>query len=72
MTSLKSRPIITQTGTLTYNAAQVISKYLQPLFKNEYPILKSNPPLDPDERYVSYDVESLFINVPIIDIINFI
>ena len=31
----KFRLIIDQTGTYSYNAAQVISQYLKPLFKNE-------------------------------------
>ena len=35
--SLNFRPIIAQTGTGTYNAAQVISNYLKPLYTcNEY------------------------------------
>ena len=32
---LKFRPIIDQTGTVTYNAAKVISYYLKPLCKNK-------------------------------------
>ena len=36
--NLKFRPMIYQTGTLTYNAAKVISDYLRPLRKNEYSI----------------------------------
>ena len=72
--NLKFRPIIDQTGTLTYNAAKVISDYLRPLCKNEYSIndtqkfpsmLSSIPPLQDDEEDVSYDVESLFTNIPI-------
>ena len=35
---LKFRPIMDQTGTDTYNAAQVISNYLKPLCTNEYNI----------------------------------
>lgn len=79
---LKFRPIIAQTGTYTYNAAQVIGKYLQPLVKDnryiirntqDFPaILKSQPPLADDEEYVSYDVESLFTNIPVEDTINYI
>ena len=35
--NLKFRPIIAQTGTYTYNAAKIISKYLKPLYNsNEY------------------------------------
>ena len=69
---LKFRPIIDQTGMLTYNAAKVILDYLRPLCKNEYSIndtqkcpsmLSSIPPLQDDEEDVSYDVESLFTNI---------
>ena len=51
---LKFRPIIDQTGTYTYNVAQVISKYLKPLRRNKYTIddtqvlskhIKDLPPL---------------------------
>ena len=79
--NLKFRPIIDQTGTLTYNSAKVISDYLRPLCKNEYSIndaqkfpsmLSSIPPLQDDEEDVSYDVESLFTNIPIQETINYI
>ena len=68
-----------QTGTLTYNAAKVISDYLKPLCKNEYSIndtqkfpimLSSIRPLQDDEEDVSYDVESLFTNIAIQEIIS--
>ena len=79
--NLKFRPIIDQTGTFTHNAAKVISDYLRPLCKNEYSIndtqkspsmLSSNPPSQDDEEDVSYDVESLFTNIPIEETINYI
>ena len=72
--NLKLRPIIDQTGTMTYNAAKVISGYLKPLCKNKYTIndtlsfvdmIKRLPPLPDDEEYVSYNVVSLFTNIPI-------
>ena len=62
-------PIIDQTGTYSYNAAQVISQYLKPLCKNEFMVndtqsfsadIKIIPPLQEDEDV--YDVESLFTN----------
>ena len=62
-------PIMDQSGTYTYNAGQVISNYLKPLWINEYNIkdilqfpqlLKDLPPLKGTEEYVSYDVKSLF------------
>ena len=49
----------------TYNAAELISYYLKPLFQNEYKIndtksfasqITGQPSLDEDEDYVSYDV----------------
>ena len=77
---LKFRPIIDETGTFTYNAAKVILDYLRPLCKNEYSIndtqkspsmLSSIPPLQDDEEDVSYDVESLFTNILIQEIMNY-
>ena len=78
---LKFRPIIDQTGTYTYNAAQVISQYLKPLCKNEFTIedtqsfsktIRDLPPLEDEEEDVSYDVESLFTNIPIEETVNYI
>ena len=78
---LKFRTIMDQTGTCTYNAAQVISNYLKPLCINEYNIkdtfqcsqlLKDFPPLKDDAEYVSYDVESLFTNTPLKETIDYI
>ena len=80
--TLKFRPIIFQLGTCTYIAAQVIGEYLKPLISentlllngtHEFPdIIKNQPPLGPDEEYVSYDVESLFTNVLIHETIGYI
>ena len=80
MTNLKLRPIIDQTGTCYYKTGKVISKYLKPLTKNEFvinntqdfPTMLSNMSLYEDEEDVSYDVESLFTNIPIKDTIDFI
>ena len=79
---LKFRPIIAQVGTYTYKASQVIADYLKPLIsengsiikntQNFPEMLKSQPPLAEGEEYVSYDVESLFTNVPVRDTIDFI
>ena len=65
--NLKFRTIIAQTGTYTYNAVQVIAKYLKPLCSGnnyiirntqEFPIsLKQQDPLLPDEECVSYNVD---------------
>ena len=61
---------------------QGCTNYYQPLLSdNEYIInntqkfptmLKSQPPLQHDEEYVSYDVESLFTNVPVGETIEYI
>ena len=78
---LKFRAIIDQTGTYSYNTAQVISQYLKPLCKNEFKIndtqsfavdIKNIQPLQEDEEDVSYDVESLFTNIPINETIDYI
>ena len=79
--NLKFRPIIYQTGTYTYNAAKVISSYLKPLCSNDFNIkdtqsfaniIKNEPPLNDNEEYVSYDVESLFTNIPLNETIDYI
>ena len=67
------RLIIAQTWTYMYKTAQVISEYLKPLYENNDFIIKNTqdfdqlireqPPLDENEEYVSYDVESLYTNV---------
>ena len=70
-----------QMGTYTYNVAQVRSNYLKPLCINEYSIkdtlefpqlLKDLLPLKDDEEYVSYDVKSLFTNIPQKETIDYI
>ena len=35
-------------------------------------MLKDQEPLNPNEEYVSYDVESLFTNIPVDETINYI
>ena len=78
--NLKLRPIIDQSNTFTYNAAKIVSDYLQPLAQNEYVIkdtllfaeISKNDKLDPDEEYVSYDVESLFTSIRVSETINYI
>ena len=79
---LKFRPIIAQTGTYTYKASQVVASFLKPLTdENPYIIrntqdfpdmIKQQPTLEPDEEYVSYDVESLFTNIPVHETIEYI
>ena len=77
---LKFQPIIDQTDTMTCNAAKVISDYLSPLCKNKHTInhtlsfadmMKRLPPLPDDKEYVSYDVVSLFRNIPLSETIGY-
>ena len=72
--NLKFRPIISQIGTYTWNTSRVISQYLKPLCENECKVndfqtfasmIKNQTPLSSDEEYVSYDVDSLFTNIPV-------
>ena len=79
--NLKFRPIISPLGTYTYNAAKVIAEYLKPLCSNQYKIsdtqelaslIKDQPPLNDDEEYVSYDVDSLFTNIPVAETLEYI
>ena len=77
---LKFQPITAQTGTYTYNAAHVNAEYLKLLVDvnlylipntQDFPsILKIEPPLETDEEYVYYDVESLFANKPVRETIS--
>ena len=79
--NLKFRPIIAQTGTYASNAAQVIAKYLKLLYSGSNYIitnvqeflifLKQQDPLLLDEEFVSYDVESLYANVPVHETIDY-
>ena len=79
--NLKFRPIISQIGTYTYNDAKVIAEYLKPLRSNQYKIsdtqafaslIKDQPPLNDDEKFVSYDVDSLFTNIPVAETIKYV
>ena len=78
--NLKLRPILDQSNTCTYNGAQIVSDYLQPLTQKEFvikdallfaEIIKSYI-LDPDEKYVSYNLEGLFTSIPVSETISYI
>ena len=73
--------IINESETFTYKAEKVNSCYLTPLCQNQYsisdnqqfPYMLSNlPPFLDHEEDVSYDVDSLFTNIPIKDTIEYI
>ena len=67
------RPHTSAKAHYTYNAAKVIARNLKPICQNEYKMgdtqsfpsmLKEQTTLSFDVEYVSYDVESLFTNIP--------
>ena len=77
---MKLRPIIDLTRTHLCGCSKINAQYLQPLAINEYTIsdalsfpdiLRENS-FDSNEEYVSYDVDSLFISIPLGETIDFI
>ena len=77
------RPIIDTTGTAYYNLGRFLAKLLYPLTVNQYTVKDTfdavhriqNIPkhlFDEGYRFVSFDVESLFTNVPLSKTINVI
>ena len=74
--NLKFRPIISQIGTYTNNAGKVIAEHLKPLCSNQYKISDTQEFASHiknyDEGYVSYDVDSLFTNIPVAETIEHI
>ena len=80
--SFKFRSIVSQTGTYMYKTVQVISEYLKPLYENNgfiirntedfAQLIREQPPLEENEKYVSHDAELLFTNTPIHDTIKYI
>ena len=77
---LKLCPIIDQTGTYIYNVSKVVAKYLRPLSKNKYsiddtltfPDLLKNAEESDDYEDVSYNVKSLFMSIPVKEMIDYI
>ena len=80
--NLKFRQIIALFGTYTNNAAQVIANYLKTLCSNNAYIIRNTrefakrireqDPLKSSEQYVSDDVELLFTNISVHEIIEYI
>ena len=74
------RPIVSTTGTFYYETAKYLANYLQPLTENDYtikdttefPARLKDRTLDENEMLVSYDVTSLFTQVPLDETIDFI
>ena len=77
---LPLRPVISNIGTATYQVSKYLADILLPLTKNEYTINNTKDFVDrlrsatiaPDCIMVSFDVESLFTNVPLDYTINYI
>ena len=74
ISKLTLRPIISNIGTATYELAKYLSRFLEPLSKNEYTILntsdligrlRNEEQIPPNYALVSFDVQSLFTNVPL-------
>ena len=69
-----------QYGTMVYTATQVIAQYICPVNDSKYiikdtlkfPSISAENPLKPDEEDVSYDVASLFTNMPVEEAIEYI
>ena len=78
--NLKLRPIVSTCGTYYYETAKYLASYLIPLTENEYNIKNTtdfsqrlnNRSLDDQEITVSYDVSSLFTEVPLNETIEYI
>ena len=75
------RPIVSSTGTVSYNAANELANILKPLvgwtshhLKNTKDFIEQikDVKLLPDETIISYDIKALFTSVPIQPVINII
>ena len=75
---LNLMPITAQKGDSTFKAAQFISNYVNSLYTcNKYvncktqqeflKLIQKQSPLQLGKRYISYNIESLFANVPIVE-----
>ena len=78
--NLPLRPVISNIGTATYELSKYLANLLQPLTKNEYTIDSTKHFVEKirgeriprDHEMVSFDVVSLFTNVPLDFTINLI
>ena len=75
------RPIVSSTGTVSYNTAKVLAKILKPLVGMSTHHLQSTKDfiqqlkdvrLQQDKSIISYDVKALFTSVPIQPVLNII
>ena len=78
--NLPLRPIISNIGTATYKLAKYLARILKPLGQSQYTIKNSKSfiktlkkqKIPPGYQKVSFDVVSLFTNVPLEETINII
>ena len=75
------RPIVSSTGTVSYNTSKELANILKPLvgwtthhLKNTKDFIEQikDVKLLPDETIISYDIKALFTSVPIQPVINII
>ena len=67
------RPVVSSIGTSEYNLAQYLNEFLLPVIYNKYSISSNTELLTslksytftPNSRLVSFDVQSLFTNIPL-------
>ena len=77
---LPLRPIISNIGTATYKTAKYLAQLLSPLNKSEFSVKNTKTFLDEmkniqigvDQHLISFDVTSLFTNVPLLHTIDII
>ena len=76
---LKFRPILSALGTVNYNLAKFLVPLLEPLTKNDYTVKNSFEFVEETSQLkldkcvmASFDIESLFTNIPIDETINII
>ena len=70
---LPLRPVISNCGTATYETSRYLASLLSPLMKNRYTINNTRDfvnrlrelSINDNEKMVSFDVSSLFTNVPL-------
>ena len=75
---LSMRPILSATGTYNFTLAKWLEEKLKPLSVNEYKITDAfefadeirSIPMNDEDILVSYDVTSLFTNIPLSETIN--
>ena len=74
------RPVVSMVGTPEYHLAKFLDDYIKPNFPNDYMLSSTKDFIDKlkllsiqgDETMVSFDVSSLFTNVPLMETIDIV